>query len=343
MSPVRTLISCGSSSSFSRRNQPPICVTRGSTPTVSGMLCEAASGTMVRNFQMRNGRPRYPTRLCRKKTGPRSSSLIKNAIASKSGQSSARPSTPNTTSKTRFSSLIASRIGTYVSGPKLALSRAGSDANGRAPWHGAPRPHECASRRRGRNRADIGPAVDSRKERADTQGEPRQASATWTSASRRKVVQPECRRCCSSVTTRRQEGVIGGLTNSLRDPGRGTAYASNAGRTLTSTTVLAHSAGLAPMSKVAFSFLWCFVFFLPWDEVIHLPVWGSLPRVVGVVASVAGVLHIVARGRIRPPSWFNVLGLLFVLWAGASSLWSIDPDATRGRFLSYLQLLLLAW
>jgi len=97
------------------------------------------------------------------------------------------------------------------------------------------------------------------------------------------------------------------------------------------------------MSKVAFSFLWCFVFFLPWDEVIHLPVWGSLPRVVGVVASVAGVLHIVARGRIRPPSWFNVLGLLFVLWAGASSFWSIDPDATRGRFLSYLQLLVLAW
>src|SRR6266568_4146762 len=145
---------------------------------------------------------------------------------------------------------------------------------------------------------------------------------------------------CDNPSAGRRNGLF---SQQLTQPGKRHGICLERGKALTSTTVLAHSAGLAPMSKVAFSFLWCFVFFLPWDEVIHLPVWGSLPRVVGVVASVAGVLHIVARGRIRPPSWFNVLGLLFVLWAGASSFWSIDPDATRGRFLSYLQLLVLAW
>jgi len=97
------------------------------------------------------------------------------------------------------------------------------------------------------------------------------------------------------------------------------------------------------MSKVAFCSLWCFVLVLPWDVLAKLPVVGSIPRLVGLVASVVGVLYIVARRRVRPLSWFHLFALLFVLWAGASSLWSIDPDATRTVFLTYVQLLVLVW
>ncbi len=97
------------------------------------------------------------------------------------------------------------------------------------------------------------------------------------------------------------------------------------------------------MSKAAFALLWCFIFVLPWDVVTQLPILGSIPRVVGVVASVVGILHILARRRVRPLSWFHVFAVLFVLWAGVTSLWSLDPDATRTRFLTYLQLLVLAW
>ncbi|HEV2750286.1 MAG TPA: O-antigen ligase family protein [Gemmatimonadales bacterium] len=97
------------------------------------------------------------------------------------------------------------------------------------------------------------------------------------------------------------------------------------------------------MSRAAFSLLWCFVFILPWDKFIVLPVLGSLPRIVGLVASAVGVLYILARRRVRPLAWFHVFALLFVIWAGVSAFWSFDPQATRVAFLTYLQLLVLVW
>ena len=98
-----------------------------------------------------------------------------------------------------------------------------------------------------------------------------------------------------------------------------------------------------PLSKAAFACLWCFILVLPWDALTDLPIVGSLPRLVGIVASAVGGLYILARGRLRPLSWFHVLAVLFVLWTGASTFWSIDPEATRTRFLTYLQLVVLVW
>jgi len=97
------------------------------------------------------------------------------------------------------------------------------------------------------------------------------------------------------------------------------------------------------MSKAAFWSLWCFVLVLPWDVLTKLPVVGSIPRLVGLVASAVGVLYIVVRRRVRPLSWFHLFAMLFVLWAGATSLWSVDPEATGMVFLTYLQLLVLVW
>jgi len=97
------------------------------------------------------------------------------------------------------------------------------------------------------------------------------------------------------------------------------------------------------MSNAAFWVLWCFVFVLPWDVLTKLPVVGSIPRLVGLAASAVCVLYILARRRVRPPSWFHLFALLFVLWAGATSLWSVDPEATWTVFLTYLQLLVLVW
>src|SRR2546430_9498499 len=97
------------------------------------------------------------------------------------------------------------------------------------------------------------------------------------------------------------------------------------------------------MSNAAFRLLWCFVFVLAWDSFSGVPVFGSIPRLVGFGVSAFSVLYIVARRRIRPLSWFHAFAVLFVLWAGVSSFWSIDPEATRTRFLTYLQLLVLVW
>src|SRR2546427_4544816 len=97
------------------------------------------------------------------------------------------------------------------------------------------------------------------------------------------------------------------------------------------------------MSNAAFRLLWCFVFVLAWDSFSGVPVFGSIPRLVGFGVSAFSVLYIVARRRIRPLSWFHAFAVLFVLWAGVSAFWSIDPEATRARFLTYLQLVVLVW
>ena len=97
------------------------------------------------------------------------------------------------------------------------------------------------------------------------------------------------------------------------------------------------------LSKLAFACLWCFVLVLPWDMYGDLPVVGSIPRLVGIVASGVGVLSILAQRSVRPLSWFHVCVVLFLVWAGASTLWSIDSEATQTRFLTYLQLAVLVW
>jgi O-antigen ligase len=97
------------------------------------------------------------------------------------------------------------------------------------------------------------------------------------------------------------------------------------------------------LNKAACACLWCFVFVLPWDVYAELPVVGSIPRLVGIVASGVGVLYILARRRVRPLSRFHLLALVFVFWAAVSMVWSIDQDATRTRLITYLQLAVLVW
>ena len=105
----------------------------------------------------------------------------------------------------------------------------------------------------------------------------------------------------------------------------------------------AHRAGPGPMSTWAFRLLWCFVVVMPCEEIITLPLVGSIAHGIGLIASAVGILYILARGRVRPLTRFHVLALLFALWAGVTSLWSIDPEATRTRIVTYVQLAVLAW
>jgi O-antigen ligase len=97
------------------------------------------------------------------------------------------------------------------------------------------------------------------------------------------------------------------------------------------------------MGKAAFYSLWCFILVLPWDVLTSFPMLGSIPRLVGLMASAIGILHVFARQCARPPSWFHVFAVLFVAWAGLTSFWSLDPEMTRTRFLTYLQLVVLVW
>src|SRR2546423_10988864 len=77
------------------------------------------------------------------------------------------------------------------------------------------------------------------------------------------------------------------------------------------------------MSNAAFWSLWCFVFVLPWDKFIVIPVLGSIPRLVGLVASAVGVVHVLAQRRVRPLSLCPVFAPLLLLLGGVGAVSSM--------------------
>ena len=97
------------------------------------------------------------------------------------------------------------------------------------------------------------------------------------------------------------------------------------------------------MSRVAFALLWLLVFTIPWENAIVLPGTGTVSRVLGAVALGAGVFQAILRGRVRPPGWFIVMMTLFVAWSGVTLFWSVDPEESRRRVQTYIQLAVMAW
>lgn len=71
--------------------------------------CWSAPGTMVRSFQMVNGRPRCPTRVWRKKTGPPSSSLMARAATANKGRQHTNSSNPTNRSMVRLTTACQAR------------------------------------------------------------------------------------------------------------------------------------------------------------------------------------------------------------------------------------------
>lgn len=97
------------------------------------------------------------------------------------------------------------------------------------------------------------------------------------------------------------------------------------------------------MSRAAFVLLWVFVFVMPWENAVPIPGVGSITRLVGALSFGAALVHVVMTGRLRPPSWFQVFALLFLAWAALTLFWTVDPEATQVRVLTYTQLSAFAW
>ena len=97
------------------------------------------------------------------------------------------------------------------------------------------------------------------------------------------------------------------------------------------------------MSRIAFAALWLFAFVIPFELFIRWEEFGTMGRLVGVVAFGIGVVNVVLQGRIRPLALFHVLTIFFVLWAGLSAFWTLDVDETRERVWTYAQLAFMVW
>jgi O-antigen ligase len=77
---------------------------------------------------------------------------------------------------------------------------------------------------------------------------------------------------------------------------------------------------------------------------IPLDVWsvgefGSITAVVGALLVAVAGLAVLRRGRVRRPTVAHVCLVGFVAWGSLSLAWSLDPDATVQRALTYGQLL----
>ena len=66
------------------------------------------------------------------------------------------------------------------------------------------------------------------------------------------------------------------------------------------------------------------IFVIPWENTIDVEGVGTASRAVGLVVAAFWLLTVVASGRFRKPHPFHLVVFLFVLWNGASILWSLD-------------------
>lgn len=95
--------------------------------------------------------------------------------------------------------------------------------------------------------------------------------------------------------------------------------------------------------RAAWGLLFLLVFSLPLEKGLQFPHLGTISRMLGQAAFLAGAAAVAARGRLRRPNAVLPLAALFVLWAGLSWLWSMARAASVERFLTMAQLLGMLW
>src|SRR6202022_3646337 len=100
------------------------------------------------------------------------------------------------------------------------------------------------------------------------------------------------------------------------------------------------------VERIAFGFLWIFVFSIPGEDSFHIQGFGTVTKLLGLIAIGGGAMAVLATNRIRVWNQVQPVMLSFILWSGATYVWSPSPEMTSDRFVSYLQLfgmVLLIW
>ena len=92
--------------------------------------------------------------------------------------------------------------------------------------------------------------------------------------------------------------------------------------------------------RAAFAALLVFVFSIPWERSLPVPILGAIGSLFGVVAMTFTAAAVFQDGRLRmrTPSLLLVVSALFVLWSLSSALWSDTPVRALARSFSYAQL-----
>src|ERR1700754_1500569 len=93
----------------------------------------------------------------------------------------------------------------------------------------------------------------------------------------------------------------------------------------------------SPFAVVALWLLALFVFSVPLENSIVIPGIGTIGRIIGLVAFVAGMIALIESGKFRTPIVPHLMMALFVVWACLSYLWTIGTQETTEEIISYIQ------
>jgi O-antigen ligase len=96
-------------------------------------------------------------------------------------------------------------------------------------------------------------------------------------------------------------------------------------------------------NRLVFSLLCILVFTIPFDDIILLPGFGTLTRLIGYATLLTAMFDVFSRGRFRslrgPPTWV----FLLVGWAILSVTWTSSLDSTIEKLPTIVRCLGLFW
>jgi O-antigen ligase len=85
------------------------------------------------------------------------------------------------------------------------------------------------------------------------------------------------------------------------------------------------------------------VFAIPWENAITLGEWGTLARIIGMLAAAIWGASALKLGELRKPHLFHMMAFFFIFWNMASFFWSFGADETEQHIKTYIQLGILTW
>jgi hypothetical protein len=100
------------------------------------------------------------------------------------------------------------------------------------------------------------------------------------------------------------------------------------------------------LTRIALALLWLFVFTLPLTQATEIPAIEAISKVAGLMAIVAGAAAVAARKQIRVLGAIHLTMAGLIAWSAVTLCWSIAPELTVQRIMTYLQLfvpVLLIW
>jgi O-antigen ligase len=97
------------------------------------------------------------------------------------------------------------------------------------------------------------------------------------------------------------------------------------------------------MLSFGYWLVWLFIFSIPCENIIVVDRIGTIGKLVGVMAFIAGIITVITYGKIRKALVEHRILYCWFYWSLLTCLWSIDINQSLLRCFTYGQLILMIW